>query len=85
MACTEDARKQFRNEAVADQIIASIADQMQTDPLDLPPLTRTVDVDALGALVEGSAVSEITFAYHGHQIVIYGDGQVDVTIDEQRR
>lgn len=69
------------NETVANDIITAIADAMQTDALDLPPLYDTIDTEAVAELVQGDGVSEVAFSYHGHVVAIDGDGQVRVSED----
>lgn len=70
------------SETVANDIITSIADAMQTDVLDLPPLYETIDTEAVAELVQGDGVSEIAFSYHGRAVAIDGDGRVRVSEDE---
>lgn len=55
--------------------VAAVAD---TPPTDLPPLHRTVDTDALNALLEHMCERDtrgrVTFTYHGCHLVLDTDG-----------
>lgn len=64
-------------------IIEHIADQTDQDPLDMPPLHRSIDADALDELLtHASAASssdvEITFSYDGFDVTVSSDGQIDL-------
>lgn len=79
MSCIEDAPQSSQTEEVTKHVVTSIADQLETDPLSLPPLARTVDLDALVAVVGSDAVTEVSFTYDGHEVVVDGSGRVNVT------
>lgn len=73
------AAEQGRDDDVIHGILSSIAEQTQCDVLDLPALNHTIDTEALGALVRSPAVAEITFDYHGYEVVVSGRDQVTVS------
>ncbi|SFR35395.1 HalOD1 output domain-containing protein [Halogeometricum limi] len=61
------------------RLVQRIATVLDRDPIDLPPLARTVDLDALSTLaaIEGTSVS---FEYEGCSVHV-GDGG-DLTVTE---
>lgn len=64
-------------EHVSSRLIERLADAKAVSPRDLPPLGRSIDLEALDALVE-SANSRITvsFSIEGYEVLIGGDGTV---------
>lgn len=63
----------------SEQIVYSVAEQTNTDPLLLPPLYDTIDTDALDRLVSSLESGEFQFQYAGHTVTIHSDGAVHVT------
>lgn len=66
-------------DAIVHRVLSAVADIEDCDVLDLPPLERVIDVQALTRVAEGPGVTEIMFSYHGHRVQIDGDGDVTVT------
>jgi hypothetical protein len=66
---------------VTDCILEAVAEVVDEDPLAFDqPLYEAIDPDALDALVRsGGAGITIEFEYLGTEVVVHGDGQVDVT------
>lgn len=62
------------------QVIRTVAETTDTDPLELPPLYETIDPDALDALVENMTTGTISFTYAGRDLTVNSDGIV--TIEE---
>ncbi|WP_158055913.1 HalOD1 output domain-containing protein [Halorussus halophilus] len=66
---------------VVVRLVAAITD---TDPLELEPLRDRVDPDALDELfaptVDGRprAVGQVTFPLAGHQVVVSGEGEIEI-------
>jgi hypothetical protein len=64
-------------------IIATLADVLDTDPVDLSPLYATVDPDALDALVRARNGAHgdihITFTHEGHEIRVHSYGVITIT------
>jgi len=68
-------------------VVETVADAEGVDPLDLEPLSRVVDTEALDALFGpqltiGSVpqpVSEISFEYHGYEVCVSAVGTVSLT------
>lgn len=67
-------------ETATKQVVRTVAETTETDPLELPPLYETIDPDALDALVEDMEAGTISFPYVGHEITVNSDGTV--TIEE---
>ena len=63
------------------RVIEALAETLSTDPLDLEPVSRYLDLEALDALFEsGSANPEhVCFDYDGYTVCVYGDGSVEVS------
>ena len=64
-------------------VIEAVAAATDRDPTELPPLQRTVDVDALDALLDGRTDSSIrlSFEYAGVRVSVDRDGVVDLSAD----
>lgn len=66
------------------QLVAIASDR---DPVDLPPLARSVDTDALDAVVDSTLVEgdeksvRVSFEYGGYRIVIEPNGVVRLLSD----
>ena len=65
-------------ETATEQVIRTVAETTETDPLELPPLYETIDPDALDALVEDMEAGTISFTYVGREITVDSDGTVTV-------
>lgn len=65
--------------SLSERVIEEVADAAGVSKLDLDPLYETVDPDALDALFRQGATGSITFVYHGHEVVVRGDGDVRVS------
>jgi len=79
MALTSEAAQSARTESTVHEIVSAIAEQTDTDVLDLPPLNDSVDTDALTALLRSEGTARVEFEYVGHTVVVDGDGRVRVT------
>jgi len=78
-----DGDEQFRttvrdDELVSEAIVRLVASVDETDPLDLPPLGRLVNPEAINALFERVPGSperterRVQFAYHGYTVCVVG-------------
>ena len=73
---------------VSQRVVAKVAAVSDTDPLELDPLYRTVDPDALDSLFGGDGCvtreSEgfVQFSMSGCEVVVRADGAVEVTRNE---
>ena len=67
-------------------IIATLADVMDSDPVELTLLHSTVDPDALDALVHvrkgAHGDIHITFTHEGHEIRVHSYGVITITPQE---
>lgn len=52
-----------------------VAEAEDVSPLELPPLHAAIDPTVIESLPEGAT---LTFSYHGHTVVVYGEGTVTV-------
>ena len=66
------------NDAILHRVLGAVAEKEACEPLELPPLYDAVDPDALGQVLRGTGVTEISFPYHGHDVSIGNDGRVRV-------
>lgn len=66
-------------ESTATEVITRVAAWKDVDPVDLEPLSDTVNPDSLDALFAGTSRSgQISFRYGGCEVVIEGNDQVIV-------
>lgn len=66
--------------SVCVAIVEAVSTVIGTEPTRLDPLYDVVDTDALERLVEtGGTDTEITFAFEGCRVAVFGDGGVVVT------
>ena len=87
---TETVRTQFTQEKTPASlaVIATLADVLNVDPVELPPLHDTVDTDALDALVRVrtgmDGDTHVTFTHAGHTITVHSYGMVAITLEQAR-
>lgn len=80
-------RTQFDQEKTSASmtVIATLADVMGVDPVELDPLHATVDPDALDSLVRVHNRTcgdiHVTFSHESHAITVYSYGVVAVSPD----
>lgn len=61
-------------------ILEEVADEAETDPLELPSLHGSVDADSLERCVESTGPdSRFRFTYYQHFVTVSGTGDVSVT------
>ena len=63
---------------VSEQVVQTVADQSDTDALDLPPLFETFDPDALDMLIREMNEGYVSFEYAGYSITVDSHGAIDV-------
>ncbi|WP_293027543.1 HalOD1 output domain-containing protein [Natronococcus sp.] len=82
-------RTQFDQEKTpaSTAVIATLADLMGTDPVELDPLHSTVDPDELDALVRVrngiNGDSKVTFTHEGHAITVHSYGVITITPEHE--
>ena len=62
--------------APSEAIIEAIAEETDSDPLELPPLYNAIDPDALDRLFANREGGTVTFCCCGHKITVKQDGTV---------
>lgn len=64
-------------------VVQQLAERTGHDPVALPPISDTVDPEALDRLVQtgadGDGTFSIQFSYAGHQIEVDSDGAIRCT------
>lgn len=82
-------RTQFNQEKTPASmaVIATLAEVMDSDPVELDPLHSTVDPDALDALVRVrhgmDGDNHVTFIHEGHAITVYSYGVVKISQEHE--
>lgn len=63
-------------------VVEAVAAATDRDPREMPPIQRTVDVDALDALLTAGTDSSlrVSFEYLDATVTIHPDDTVDVTV-----
>ncbi len=68
-------------------VMATLADVMDADPVELDPLHSTVDPDALDALVRARTGTDgdihVTFTHADHAITVYSYGVVTISQEHE--
>lgn len=69
---------------VARRVIACVAALTDVSPKDLPPLTDSVDPDALDALIVSATGEDcvIVFLFAGTRVSVSGNGDVSVSLTQ---
>ncbi len=63
-----------------ERIVQRVAERVDRDPLDLPPLYEAVDPDALNVLIDGLDSGSVTFEYVDELVTVRSDGTVEVGV-----
>jgi len=65
-------------ESVTVRIVRAIAAELDRDPVEMPPLSEYVDIDALALLFEADRSGPLTvsFRYDTHEITVRSDETV---------
>lgn len=64
---------------ISHRILRSVAQREQCEVTDLDPLHTAVDPSALDEVVPSETGQEIEFTYHGYEIVVTSEGQIQIT------
>lgn len=78
---TDSTRHATEADALVQQIVGPVADAEGVAPTDLPPLYDAIDPGALSSSLSPGADATIEFTYCGHQVVVRGDGEIEVEIE----
>ena len=76
-AVTEDTKP------VSMRVVDVIASRLGCDPVELEPLAKTIDPEALDTVVETSAEASVSFEYDGFTVQVTTEGE-DTTVDVTR-
>lgn len=82
--------RQSDEASISERVVATVADACDVDPLELPPLHKAIDPDALDQLYRrGFAGQEdghvrVSFTMADCDVVVRGDGEVTVTVSGDR-
>ncbi|GAB3423567.1 hypothetical protein GCM10027435_29710 [Haloparvum alkalitolerans] len=68
-------------ETPCERVTRRVAEETDTDVLELPPLFDAVDPDGLNDTVATMEAGEVTFAYAGRTVTVTADGDVRVSDD----
>lgn len=74
----------FDEVSTSERVIDAVAEATDSDPTDVGPLYHVVDPDALDRLFSptrrgGRTEGYVQFAFGGCDVVVRGDGEVEVT------
>lgn len=70
------------DDGIGYTVVTAVAAARAADPVDLPPLYESVDVDAVEALVDGArdrsnaSEGKIIFEYAGFEVTVHFDGRL---------
>lgn len=65
---------------ISTSIVYSVASSTGSSPLDLPPLSETIDPEVISKFTDSVSdeFATLTFSYCGHKVIIQGTGEVVV-------
>lgn len=64
---------------VSIRVVNQLADAQGLDPKDLPPLTHTIDLEALDTLIDSvPSDATVSFSVDGYDVTVTGDGTVNL-------
>lgn len=70
--------EQYDERPASARVVEALALATGTDPLEIEPLYRSVDPDALDALFRTGDAGWVRFTHHGHEVTVHADGHVAV-------
>jgi len=86
---TTESVPQRESRSLSIDVIESVADVRDLDPLELPQLRTVIDPDALEQLfshtANGAGQARLTFTYAGCEVTVNGDETVTVQRDADSR
>lgn len=59
-------------------VVQTVAESTNNDPVDLPPLYETIDPDALDSILEETVDGWVSFTYAGVEVTATSEGGVAV-------
>jgi hypothetical protein len=86
MSVIQDSTPNVETVPPSQAVVERVAACEGIDQLELMPLFKAIDPDALDRLVETSRHNDstlrITFTYHGHDVTVTSDGVVHLASEE---
>lgn len=80
---------QTDRESVIQTVVTTISEAIGKEPIDIPPLYNTIDLDALARLFGWGSMDpprvssgSVNFHYEGCEVTVFADGQVVVSSPE---
>jgi hypothetical protein len=72
------------DQELADIILAAIAEELDVDPISLPPLGNSINPDLINEIVDDTypAVRTLSFEYLGYEVTITHDGVISFQMRE---
>lgn len=70
------------SETYTNRIVEAVADECDSDVLDLPPLYHSIDPEALESVLDrpgrdtGTSHRKVQFYYAGYLVTVDGDGEI---------
>lgn len=59
-------------------VVTAVSELNGVDPSDAPPITESVDPEALDRLFDGRDSGTVTFEYGGYEVVVSADGRIRI-------
>lgn len=69
---------QQRSPNVSREVMETVASELNTDVLELPPLRESIDPDALNTLIRSLSEGQISFGYAGQRITVNSRGEIEL-------
>ena len=69
--------------SVSERVVQAVANNSDTEALDLPPLFDSIDPDALDDVIRSMSDGRVSFTYAGHRINVNSRGEI--RIEERSR
>lgn len=76
--CTPSACMDMMGTSASEQVVQTVANQSDTDAVDLPPLFDALDPDSLDTLIREMDEGMVSFDYAGYDITVNTNGAVEV-------
>lgn len=70
----------FDSGSVLDNLVRIVSEATDEDPLEMPPLAREIDPDALEQFIQSSAhpSTRVSFRFNGCEITVNSGGEITV-------
>ncbi|WP_162991379.1 HalOD1 output domain-containing protein [Halostella salina] len=79
MNCLQSPNETADGDDLVVRIAERVAEADGVDPMALPPLAEVLDADLLERLLDSADTSvSVGFEYHGHTVVVCGEGEIQL-------